>query len=221
MNLPQISLPHIPIAINIPHLMHPCIIHIVIALPILILLLEIINLFTKRKTIGIISFFFMLLFLFVSLVAYLSGSVDAKLAHNTLSSPVWNLVQEHKLLAVYIIYLTSLLVIFKLLSVLFKSTPMKILMFLFLIIVIITIANNAKRGKSLVYEYSVNVKCVKAQNTNEIKNTSNLTISPVEHNITNQREEIKETNSTLKEKNDDNTSLKNRDINTSSSNDNV
>jgi len=175
MNLPQISLPHIPIGIDIPHLIHPCIIHMVIALPIIILILEIINLFTKRKIVGVVSFFFISLLLFISLIAYLSGSADAKFAHDSLSSPVWNLIETHRLLAVYIIYITAILLIFKLLSGIFRNTAMKILMFFTLFILIIAIANSAKRGKSLVYDYGVNVKCVKTKAVDSIKSEDNTT----------------------------------------------
>jgi len=200
MNLPQISLPHIPIGIDIPHLIHPCIIHMVVALPILILILEIINLFTKRKTVGIVSFFFISLLLFISLIAYLSGSVDAKFAHDSLSSPVWNLIDAHRLLAVYVIYITAILLLFKLLSGIFRNAPMKILMFFTLFILIIAIANSAKRGKSLVYNYGVNVKCVKTKAVDSIKS---------------------EDNTTQETKSDSNASVQNIEVNTTTTKNNV
>lgn len=200
MNLPQISLPHIPIGIDIPHLIHPCIIHMVIALPIIILILEIINLFTKRKIVGVVSFFFISLLLFISLIAYLSGSADAKFAHDSLSSSVWNLIETHRLLAVYIIYITAILLIFKLLSGIFRNTAMKILMFFTLFILIIAIANSAKRGKSLVYDYGVNVKCVKTKAVDSIKS---------------------EDNTTQETKSDSNASVQNIEVNTTTTKNNV
>jgi len=205
MNLPQISLPHIPIGIDIPHLIHPCIIHMVVALPILILILEIINLFTKRKTVGIVSFFFISLLLFISLVAYLSGSADAKFAHDSLSSPVWNLIEAHRLLAVYVIYITAILLLFKLLSGIFRNAPMKILMFFTLFILIIAVANSAKRGKSLVYDYGVNVKCVKA------KAVDTKTVDSIKS----------EDNTTQETKSDSNSSPQNIEVNTTTTKNNV
>ncbi len=158
MNLPQISLPHIPFEITFPHLVHPCMIHLVVALPIIILLLEIINIFTKNRDIGIISFFLMLLLSLTALFAYKSGSVDAEIAKKVISSDVANLIAEHKLLAVYIIYGSVVLVALKILSILFRNTATRILLLLFLVIFTIMMVNQSKRGKALVYEHGVNVK---------------------------------------------------------------
>lgn len=158
MNLPEISLPHIPFEVTFPHLVHPCMIHLVVALPIIILVLEIINIFTKSRNIGIISFFFMLLLSLTALFAYKSGSVDAEIAKKVVSSDVANLIAEHKLLAVYIIYGSVVLVGLKILSIIFRNTGTRILFLLFLVIFTFMMVNQSKRGKALVYEYGVNVK---------------------------------------------------------------
>ncbi len=158
MNLPQISLPHIPFEVAFPHLVHPCIIHLVVALPVVILLLEIINLFTKNRGIGIISFFLMLLLGLTALFAYKSGTVDAETAKKAVSSDVANLIAEHKLLAVYIIYGSVVLVALKILSIMFRNTATRILLLLFLVIFTLMMVNQSKRGKALVYVHGVNVK---------------------------------------------------------------
>lgn len=158
MNLPQISLPHIPFEITFPHLVHPCMIHLVVALPLIILLLEVINLFTKNRDIGIISFFLMLLLGLTALFAYKSGAVDAEMAKKVASADVAKLIDEHKLLAIYIIYGSVVLVAFKIVSILFRNTATRILLLLFLVIFTIMMVNQSKRGKALVYEHGVNVK---------------------------------------------------------------
>ena len=58
MNLTPIKIPEIPLPFDIPLLMHPPVDHFIIALPLVVLLLEIVNLFIKKRAIGVTSFFY-------------------------------------------------------------------------------------------------------------------------------------------------------------------
>ena len=158
MNLPQLTIPHIPLPFEPDTLMHPCIIHMAIALPIVIVILEIINLFVKKRAVGIISFVFMLLLSAVVLMAYLTGSKDISVAGTLLDPTAKELLATHKQIGIYLVYASVLLVLLKLLSVMIRNTPMRITFLLFLTIYVAATANTAKKGKSLVYEYGINVK---------------------------------------------------------------
>ena len=72
MNLPPINLPKIPKPFEIPQMMHPCVVYFAIALPIVVLLLEIINLIVKKRAIGVISFLLALLALATTITAFMT-----------------------------------------------------------------------------------------------------------------------------------------------------
>lgn len=160
MELPAIKLPQIELPFDIPLLMHPPVDHFIIALPIIILLLEFINLFTKKKAIGVISFVLLTLTVVAAVAAYLTGSVDGKEAFPLLSEAAQGELKEHKLLGTYLMLASAVVLVFKLLSAMIGRGLMKALYLLVLILFVAGILKQGKEGGELVYKYGVNVEKV-------------------------------------------------------------
>jgi len=160
MDLPEIALPKIDLPFDIPVLIHPAVDHFAIALPVIILLLELYHLFAKRKSIGGFSFILIILTIVFFALAYLTGSTDGKEAFDLLSPEGQESLKEHKLLGTYLLFGSVVLLFFKLLA----TTGKGFLKFLFLIVLIGLIVVTFKQGKEggeLVYEYVANVERVK------------------------------------------------------------
>ncbi len=162
MTLPPLTIPNIPLPFEIPQMMHPLFVHFAIALPVLVLLLELINLFVKKRTIGVLSFFFMVLIAGVFLAAYMTGVTDGKAAKEFLSPEAKALLGEHKQLGIYLVYASGILMLFKLFSVMVRKPVIRVLFFIVLIAFTAAVFNEGKKGGALVYEYGVNVKSVPA-----------------------------------------------------------
>jgi uncharacterized membrane protein len=152
MNLPPINLPKIPIPFEIPQMMHPCIVHFAIALPLVILFLEIINLIVKKRAIGVVSFLFALFASAAAIAAFMTGNVDAKLANMD------SVIQAHKNLGAYVVVVSMAVVVFKLFSVMIRTGIVKAIYLMILIVYVGFIANEAMSGKDLVYNNGVNIK---------------------------------------------------------------
>ena len=162
MQLPEITLPKIEIPFDIPVLLHPPIDHFAIALPVVILLLELINLVLRNRAISGLSFFLIFLTVIVTIAAYFTGLVDGKEAYPALSDAAKATLSEHKTLGVYLMLASGILLFFKLLSMLSVKGIMKGLYFLVLIVYVVGIFEQGKEGGELVYEYGLNVEQVKA-----------------------------------------------------------
>ncbi len=169
MNLPPLSIPNIQLPIEIPHMLHPLFVHFAIALPIVVLLLEVINLFSKKRTVGVLSFVFMVFISVVFLAAYLTGSTDGKAAIDALSPQAKETLLAHKQLGIYLVYASGVLMLFKLFSVLIRKVVFRVLFFLVLILFVAAIFNEGKKGGELVYQYGVNVKSVPAISASKTK----------------------------------------------------
>ena len=76
MQLPAISLPKVEFPFDIPVLWHPIVDHFVIALPVVILLLELVNLVIRKKALSGMSLFLLLLTVIAAVSAYFTGLVD-------------------------------------------------------------------------------------------------------------------------------------------------
>ena len=152
MNLPPINLPKIPIPFEVPQMMHPCIIHFAIALPVVILFLEIINLIVKKRTIGVLSFLLALLASTAAIAAYMTGNVDANLANMD------TVILTHKNLGAYVVVLSMVVVVFKLFSVMIRTGIVKAIYMMILMISVGFVAKEAMSGKALVYQDGVNIK---------------------------------------------------------------
>lgn len=162
MALPVVSIPDIPLPFNVPLEVHPCIVHLAVALPIVIVLIELVNLVAKKRALGVFSFVLMVLLALVLFGAYLTGSADAEHAKAALTGDAKSLFEAHKLQGVYLVYGAAFLVLIKLLSVLVRNTFMRIIFLLFLLAFTAMTINTAKKGKELVFTYGINVKAVAA-----------------------------------------------------------
>ncbi|MEA2046826.1 MAG: DUF2231 domain-containing protein [Campylobacterota bacterium] len=160
MELPVITLPKVELPFDIPVLLHPVVDHFIIALPVVILLLELINLVLKKKAIGGISFFLIFLTIIAAVGAYLTGLVDGKEAYPALGEAAKTALAEHKNLGIYLLLGSGVLFFFKFLS---SVTGNGILRFLYLIVLIVFVAGIFKQGQEggeLVYKYGMNVEQV-------------------------------------------------------------
>ncbi len=160
MTLPDIKLPKVDLPFDIPVLLHPAVDHFAIALPVIILLLEFYNLFARRKSIGAFSFILLLLTVVIFALAYLTGSVDGKEAYMLLSPEGQTELKAHKLLGIYLLFGSVIVLFFKLLAMTGKSF-LKFLFFVVLIGMILVTFKQGKEGGELVYEYGANVERVK------------------------------------------------------------
>ena len=159
MTLPAIELPKIELPFDIEVLIHPAVVHFTIVLPIVILLLEFYNLFTKKKSIGGFSFLLIILTVVVFAASYLTGSVDGKEAYDLLIPEGQEALKEHKLLGTYLVFASVAVLFFKLLAMTGKSS----LKFLFFIVLIGFSAVTLKQGKEggeLVFKYGANIERV-------------------------------------------------------------
>ncbi len=160
MELPALKLPQVELPFDIPLLMHPPVDHFIIALPIIILLLEFINLFAKKKAIGVVSFFLLILTVVAAVAAYLTGSVDGKEAFPLLGEAAQTDLKAHKLFGTYLMLASAVVLVFKLLSAMISRGLMKALYLLVLILFVAGILKQGKEGGELVYKYGVNVEKV-------------------------------------------------------------
>jgi len=189
----------IELLLDIPLLMHPPVVHFIIALPMVVLLLEFINIFTKKRTIGVVSFLLLILVSVASVAAYLTGSVDGKEAYPLLSEIAQSELKEHKLLGTYLMLASVVVLLFKLLSSLISRGLMKALYFLILFLFIAGILNQGKEGGKLVYTYGVNVEKV-------------LTLTNDLDDIKEELEELEEANKPALKPEDDTSSIESTGI---------
>ena len=163
MKLPELTVPKIDLPFDIPVLLHPAVDHFAIALPVIVLLLEFYNLFTKRKSIGGFSFMLLVMTVVVFALAYLTGSVDAKETYDLLAPAGQEELKAHKLLGTYLLFGSVGLLVFKLLAMTGK-TYFKLLFFLVMIAFVAITFKQGKDGGELVYEYGANIEKVKDLN---------------------------------------------------------
>lgn len=161
MELPEITLPKIELPFDIPVLLHPAVDHFAIALPIVILLLELINLVAKRRAISVLSLFFILLTILAAVAAYFTGTVDAKESFDALSEIGQAELKDHKTLGTYLMIASGLLLILKLLSMMIGRAWAQTLYLLLLVVFVAGMLKQGKEGGELVYEHGANVEKVK------------------------------------------------------------
>ena len=161
MNLPAIDIP-IPaqLPIDIPLLVHPAVVHFAISLPIILLLIEFINLIMKRRALSVTTITLIILIGLIFFAAFLTGRADAKETFALLNPDVQAELKFHKLLGIYLVYSTVAVLIFKIISMIAKKIWFKILYFVILIAFIGLTLFQGKEGGELVYEHGVNVKAV-------------------------------------------------------------
>ncbi len=157
MNLPPLSIPDFPLPFTIPEMMHPAIVHFAVALPVVILLLEIINLAARRKSIGAISFVLLVLMAAVYLGAYLTGSVDADKAKDLLSPEAKTLFDTHQNGGIWLVYGTAVILLLKLISAGVKKFPARIVFLAALGVFFWGTTGVVQKGCALTYKHGVNV----------------------------------------------------------------
>jgi uncharacterized membrane protein len=161
MQLPEITLPKVELPFDIPVLLHPSVDHFVIALPVVILLLELMNLMMKKKAVSGVSFFLIVLTVIVSVGAYFTGLVDGKEAYPALTEAAKEALAEHKLLGTYLMLASGVVLFFKLLSMITGKSIIRVLYILILIAFVAGIFEQGEEGGELVYKYGMNVEQVK------------------------------------------------------------
>ncbi|SFP01680.1 DUF2231 domain-containing protein [Hydrogenimonas thermophila] len=159
MNLPVIDIPvHLPF--DVPLLIHPIFVHFAMAIPVIVLLIELVNIKAKKPAVSITSLFLLTLLMVVYLGAFFTGKADGSEAFSLLGSEAKEELKEHKLLGTYMVYATSVLFLFKILAMLVKQNWSRNLFLVLLVLFIATAFKQGKDGGELVYEYGVNVKAV-------------------------------------------------------------
>ncbi len=165
-DLPAISIPEIPLPIEIPEIIHPAIVHFAIAIPVVIFLLEIYNLVAKRRSISLFSLFLLIVVAVAMFGAYLTGGVDGKAAWDMLSSDGQADLKAHKLLGIYLVYGSVALVVFKLLFMAIRKTIGRVIFILILGGFIAATLYQGKEGGELVYKYGANNEMVADMQSN-------------------------------------------------------
>ncbi len=157
MELPALKLPQVHLPFDIPLLAHPPIDHFVIAIPVLVLLIEIINIFAKKRAIGTISFVLLVIGMVAAVGAYLTGLHDGSEVFDALTQAGQSELKEHKLLGTYLMLASAVVVVFKLLSAMIKRGLMKATYLLVLIVFVAGLFKQGHDGGELVYKYGANV----------------------------------------------------------------
>ena len=167
MTLPALpfKIPEIPLPFDIPALMHPPVAHFIIAIPVIVLLLEIVNLIAKKRAIGVTSFFLLLLTVVAAIAAFYTGGVDGKAAWDVLSQDGQAAVKAHKLFGTYLMLASVVVILFKLISAMIQRGLVKAVYLLVLIVFVAGILKQGKEGGELVYVHGANVKIVKTMDS--------------------------------------------------------
>ena len=160
MTLPALSIPEIPLPLEIPELLHPAIVHFVIAIPIVVLLLELYNLGVKRRSISLFSLFLLIIVAVAMFGAYLTGGIDGKATWDILSTEGQAELKDHKLLGIYLVYASVGMVFFKLLFMAIRKTIGRVIFIFILGGFIAVTLNQGKEGGELVYKYGANNEVV-------------------------------------------------------------
>jgi len=165
MGLPELSIPFdAPFAL--PLLAHPPLVHFAMVLPIVILIIEILNLFLKRRVLSFLSLGFMFLTLSTFVMVYFSGKVDGSEAFDLLSLHGQEELKEHKSLGTLLVYLIFVLFIFKSAIVVTQKGTLKAMFILLMIGLLALSLLQGKHGGELVYEYGANNKLVNTLDSN-------------------------------------------------------
>ncbi len=159
MNLPVIDIP-VKLPFDVPLLVHPVFVHFVIAIPVIVLLIELVNLKTKKPAVSVTSLSLLILAVFVFAGAFFTGKADGSEAFSFLSPEVQDELRSHKLLGTYLVFGAVLVLLLKLGAMIIRKKWMKNVFMGFLVLFIAILFKQGKDGGELVFEYGVNVKPV-------------------------------------------------------------
>ncbi len=157
MTLPVIPLPFFVPEV-IPVLLHPAVVHFAVVLPLVILILELINLITKRKSLTITVYILFVLLAGVFVSALATGVIDGKNGGLLMSDEGLEHLKSHKLIGIYLLYLSALPIVLKLMTLAVKKPWAKVIYLLSFVAIITLTLYQAKEGGELVYEYGLNVE---------------------------------------------------------------
>jgi len=160
MSLPAIPPIPLELPIDIPILLHPAIVHFAIAIPIVVILLEFINLFFKKRALSVFSLFLIFVLAIIMVGAYFTGSVDGKETFSLLSEAGKSDLKEHKLLGTYLAYGSVALLVIKLLFMALSNIIARIFFLLILIGFTAVTLKQGHEGGELVYKYGANSEAV-------------------------------------------------------------
>ncbi len=150
----------IKLPFELPILIHPVTVHFAIALPIIILILEIVNLFIKRPYLNIITSSFLFFVIFIFTAAFFAGKADGSHAFSLLSPEGQEELKLHKTIGMYLVYATVFLFLLKLLSMAIKKDAAQAVYMVALLVFIGVTLKQGKDGGELVYEYGANVEAI-------------------------------------------------------------
>lgn len=156
MDLPVISIP-LQVPDTLPLLLHPVAVHFAVVLPLIILIVELINLITKRKSLTVSVYLLFGLFIVVLVGAYMTGVTDGREAGPLLNDEGLAALKSHKQMGIYLIYFALFPVVLKGVSILLKKPWARVLYLLSFAGVITMTVFQAKGGGELVYSHGANV----------------------------------------------------------------
>ncbi|WP_187647070.1 DUF2231 domain-containing protein [Nitrosophilus labii] len=150
----------IKLPFELPILLHPVTVHFAITLPIIILILEIVNLFIKRPYLNIITSSFLFFVIFIFTAAFFAGKADGSHAFSLLSPEGQEELKLHKTIGMYLVYATVFVFLLKLLSMAIKKDAAQAVYMVALLVFIGITLKQGKDGGELVYEYGANVEAI-------------------------------------------------------------
>ncbi|MBN2896210.1 MAG: hypothetical protein JXK05_10020 [Campylobacterales bacterium] len=156
MALPELPLP-LSLPFEVPLLLHPVVAHFAIAIPVIVLLIELANLYFKRRVLSVTTTLLLSLAALFYLGLYVTGKADGSEAFIFLSEAGKEELGEHKTLGIYIIYFLMIVFGLRLLTLWVKAQAATTL---YLVTLLLLIALNVKQGHDggeLIYEYGANV----------------------------------------------------------------
>jgi len=156
MNLPVFDIPVPNLGFDIPVLMHPPLVHFAIVIPVFILILEIINIFMKRRGLTVTTFIFFTLLIVIFFAAFVTGKTDGSEAWDMLTKAGQSDLKEHKLIGIYLLLASVVVLFLKLFAIALRTWWMKLLYLLILISFVGAVLYQGKEGGELVYKHGAN-----------------------------------------------------------------
>jgi uncharacterized membrane protein len=159
MTLPAIDIPF-KLPFDVPLLVHPIFVHFAVAIPIIVLLIELVNLKARNRAVSLTSLFLLTLAMIVYVGAFYTGKADGSEAFALLNEDAKNDLKFHKLLGTYLVYGTGVLFLLKVMAMAIKQNWARTLFLLILVVFLGLLLKQGEEGGELVYKHGVNVKPV-------------------------------------------------------------
>ena len=156
MNLPVFDIPVPNFGFDIPVLLHPPLVHFAIVIPVFILILEIINIFMKRKGLTVTTVVFFSLLVIIFFAAFVTGKTDGSETWDLLTKAGKADLQEHKLIGIYLLLGSVAILFLKLFAVALRTWWMKLIYMLLLIGFVGAVLYQGKEGGELVFKHGAN-----------------------------------------------------------------